>query len=332
MCLGVQVDHVDKRYGEQPVLRDVCWKVPAGAVVGLLGASGAGKTTLLRLVAGLERPDSGSVSLTDADRVFPRVNGAANMVFQNLALWPHLTARRHVELVLKRSLPAAARRGQAEVALSEARLPTTTWKLRPGQLSGGEAQRLALARALAPSPRLLLLDEPFGQLDAPLRLELLAMLREIVERRGVTVIFVSHRWSEVVELCPTVAALDDGRLVQQGGVDDLFWRPASAAVARLAGPVVKLKEKWLQQRRIAGDAGHALLPPDGEKTLLARPQQLRLCEAHDANCWRVVQRAPHGAAWSITLDSVDGEERLRLTAPQPPMAKETGVELLPPGL
>ncbi|MCA9202038.1 MAG: ATP-binding cassette domain-containing protein, partial [Planctomycetales bacterium] len=167
MAVGVQCRDVGKRFGAACVLNGVSWTARAGAVSGLVGVSAAGKTSLLRIIAGLDRADSGTVefprddaSQTEAAKAqSPRIG----MTFQNLSLWPHLTARQHVASVLR----VAARDGAVEALLAEVGLPASTFDRRPAELSGGEGQRLALARALAVKPELLLLDEPLAQLDTP---------------------------------------------------------------------------------------------------------------------------------------------------------------------
>ena len=208
MAVEVECRQLVKRFGEFEVLHELTWRVAAGSVAGLLGPSGAGKTTLLRILAGLDPPTSGSVLLKNGT---PRV-GQVGMVFQNLALWPHLNARQHVEYVLH-TLPSSKRRAEAERLLQETRLPSTAWDRRPADLSGGEGQRLALARALAPQPELLLLDEPLAHVDSALRQELLELLKLISTQHEMTMIFVTHSLPEAQQICDTISILESGRML-----------------------------------------------------------------------------------------------------------------------
>lgn len=210
-CRGVV-----KQFGPHLVLNGVDWKLEAGATAGLIGDSGAGKTTLLRIIAGLERATRGEAKLVLAAASHTNCNRPrCGMVFQSLALWPHLTARQHIECVLFK-LARRARRMRAAELLVEVRLPESAWDRHPAQLSGGEGQRLALARALAVDPHVLLLDEPLAQLDSRLRLELLGLLRDLIAARGLTTICVTHHWPEVAPICNQVMVLENGRVCHDG--------------------------------------------------------------------------------------------------------------------
>ncbi|HWB12169.1 MAG TPA: ABC transporter ATP-binding protein [Pirellulales bacterium] len=325
---SIHCHDLTKRFGQLSVLDQVCWSVAAGQTVGLLGGSGAGKTTLLRLVAGLARCTSGTLIVGASSADPPRVS----MVFQNLALWPHLTARQHLECVLFR-LPLRDRRRRAEALLSEARLPAEVWRHRPAQLSGGEAQRLALARALAVEPDVLLLDEPLAHLDPPLRSELLQVIRECVGSRGMTCVFVTHSWDEAVQFCSRIAVLDRGRLVQEGSPADLYWRPRSAAVAHWSGPVVQLRQSWLTAGCLgcAGETGHLAITAAGPDELLVRPQQLTAVGATGENRWQVVDSRPRAGGWWTTARR-DGN-MVSLSTPRCCQPGEwLGVDVGPPAL
>lgn len=298
---GVELAGIGKRFGGAAVLEQINWAIPPGTRAGLLGRSGSGKTTLLRILAGLEQPDGGSLRFPCDGRSLPRP--PVGLVFQNLALWPHLTARQHVACVANAASPG----GQVdhEALLDEVRLPREAWDRRPSELSGGEGQRVALARALASHPQLLLLDEPLAQLDAMLRMELLDKIGEIARRRSLTAVYVTHAWDEAAALCQRIAVLEQGRLLQEGTPDDLFWNPHSETVARLTGPLLKLPKSWLAEGKIAIDPSSAnwtgLLAAPAD-SLLLRPQHVRILSAAGANAWRVIDCRPAHAGWMITIE------------------------------
>jgi ABC-type sulfate/molybdate transport systems ATPase subunit len=324
MPLAICCRHVGHRYGGHEVLRDVCWNVPAGTCTALVGRSGAGKSTLLRLLAGLEPPHSGEILFDSAqrprsaaDRMGQPAMGTAGrrwprvgMVFQTLGLWPHLTARQHVACMQRG--PRGLARARVEELLREVRLPSALWDRRPAALSGGEAQRLALARALAGDPELLLLDEPLAQVDAPLRGELAELIRRIVERRELTCVYVTHHGQEALEMGSRLAVLAEGTLVQEGPAEAVYWKPVSAEAARLTGPVVELpKRLWPRAAPPGPDEGII----DGGQTWLVRPQRLDLAEAEACRAphvpaenhlapppLQVAWCRPHGCGWQVALE------------------------------
>ncbi|NLX55018.1 MAG: ABC transporter ATP-binding protein [Planctomycetaceae bacterium] len=300
MTACVSCDRLTKFYGPQAVLSDVTWAVAEGDIVGLIGPSGAGKTTLLRIIAGLERCASGRVTFPLAGSLHRPPRGWLSMVFQDHGLWPHLTAWQHVECVLPGSL-GRTRRARVEQLLSEMRLATDCWQRRPAELSGGEAQRLALARALAPEPHLLLLDEPLAQVDLPLRAELLAMIRRLSAERQLTVLYVTHSWFEALELCNQLLVLAAGRLAQAGPVTDVFACPVSAAVARLTGPVVEIPGGLIEAGRVQAPPGVQTVR-DGD-AILVRPQQVHFAAPQGPNCWKVIGVRPYGQGWRVSLQS-----------------------------
>lgn len=315
MAVGVRCQQVTKRYGAQTVLSGLDWTVDQGVVAGLVGDSGTGKTTLLRIIAGLEPCSGGRVLLAPPGAPAAARSVTIGMVFQNLGLWPHLTARRQVEFVLT-GTSRKTRRQRAEQALAETQLPRAAWERRPGQLSGGEAQRVALARALVVNPDLLLLDEPLSQLDMGRRGELLDLIRTLVRARNTTVLYVTHSWPEVLELCDRLAVLDDGRVVQEDTTAAVFQRPASAAVARLTGPVAEIPAAWREAGRI--DCPAAAPGPAEGAHWLVRPHHVRFGDPRGRNCWRVVGRQPHGSGWRVTLRAEDSPwEVLTHEQPQP---------------
>ena len=234
MTARLEIEDVERRYGDVQALRGLSLTVEPGELVAVLGASGSGKSTLLRVVAGLEPADGGRVLIDGADqtRVAPAKRGVA-MVFQSFALFPHLTVRDNIGFGLR------ARRsddvdGRVAATASALRLERLLDR-RPGELSGGERQRVALARALAGRPRVLMLDEPLSNLDAPLRVSTRAEIRRVQEASGVTTLHVTHDQAEALALGHRVAVVREGRLEQIGTPDEVWERPASVAVARFLG-------------------------------------------------------------------------------------------------
>lgn len=328
--LSIDCREVTKRFDGANVLDCASWQIGSGQVVGLLGGSGAGKTTLLRLIAGLTQCTSGEIVIGDLANCPLNNQPRIGMVFQNLALWPHLTALEHLSCVLFRQ-PARYRRARAEALLAEMRLPAAIWNHRPAQLSGGEAQRLALARALAIEPEILLLDEPLAHLDSPLRSGMLEFLCECIASRGATCILVTHCWDEAAAICERIAVLDGGRVAQDGTAAELYWRPSNEVVARWSGLCVELPQAWLQQgnisvARAAPQLG--ILPADGEKLVL-RPQQLVETASTEQNRWTVVDQRPRSGGWWTTVARERDKLSLLLDGPRAAGAA-IGVELRPP--
>jgi iron(III) transport system ATP-binding protein len=229
-----------KSLGGREVLRGLDLAVEPGETVALLGASGSGKTTLLNIIAGLDRATRGTIRL--GDRVLtgagvwvPPHRRGLGMVFQDQQLWPHMRAARHLDFVLgARKAPAAERAERIAAALRAVRLVGRDDAL-PGELSGGERQRLALARALCTRPGLLLLDEPCANLDAPLKMEILALLAELRATWNFTALYVTHDAAEAFRIAGRVAVLFDGRIVQTASPEEISRAPAAPEVARLIG-------------------------------------------------------------------------------------------------
>ena len=332
MAVRIECSDVMKRFGTVTVLDHLDWTVEAGAVVGLLGGSGAGKTTLLRVIAGLEQCTSGRVELHPSDGVRKDLAPAVGMVFQNLALWPHLTARQHLECVIRRT-PRAERRRRAEGLLAETRLPRQAWDRRPAELSGGEAQRVALARALAGEPEVLLLDEPLAQVDAVLRAELLELIDGCIRGRQTTALYVTHAWREAMKIGRRIAVLQGGRIALEGTPDQTYWDLSDAELARLTGPVTELPRRWLAQGLIACRDQAVWRPSDrgGESgVLVVRPQQLCLIEPEGRNRWTPVACEPEGTGWVVTLAGEDRRLPVSTSGPPRPVGA-VGLELRGPG-
>ncbi len=233
--MSLIVDSVTKKFGRYPALNGASFVAPQGAFVSLLGPSGSGKTTLLRILGGLEFADSGSVRFADLNWLdMPARTRNAGFVFQQYALFKHMTVAGNIAFGL-RVRPRGRRPGGAEIVrrvrdlLDLVQLPGMEDRY-PSQLSGGQRQRVALARALAIEPRMLLLDEPFGALDAKVRKELRADLRRIHDHAGVTTVFVTHDQEEAFAVADLVAVMKDGRIEQFGTPQDVRRNPRTPFV------------------------------------------------------------------------------------------------------
>ena len=237
----ISVQSVTKRFGDFTALDDVSVEIAPNALTALLGPSGSGKSTLLRTIAGLEEPDDGTIVIDGADvtRVPPQRRGIG-FVFQHYAAFKHLTVRENVAFGLRiRKRPKDEIAGTVDELLETVGL-SGYGKRYPSQLSGGQRQRMALARALAIQPKVLLLDEPFGALDAKVRADLRAWLRRLHEEVHVTTVLVTHDQEEAMEIADTIVVLNDGRIEQTGAPRDLYDAPANEFVMGFLGPVTHL--------------------------------------------------------------------------------------------
>jgi len=240
--MSISLRGVSKQFGEFAAVTDVDLDVPSGALLALLGPSGCGKTTLLRLIAGLDSPDRGQVLLDGHDATaWPIAKRKVGFVFQHYALFRHMTVFENVAFGLRikarRERPSSAAITQKVGALLELVQLSATADRFPSQLSGGQRQRVALARALAVDPELLLLDEPFGALDAQVRHELRRWLRRLHDELHVTSIFVTHDQQEAIEVADHIVVLRGGRVEQVGAPGDVYDAPASDFVHRFLGQV-----------------------------------------------------------------------------------------------
>ena len=240
--MSIDVQHVTKRFGGFTALKDVSFRVPSGELVALLGPSGSGKTTLLRIIAGLDVPDEGIILFSgeDATRRSAR-DRHIGFVFQHYALFRHMTVFENVAFGL-RVKRRAERPSTEEIRAKVHELLTLVQIERmgqryPWQLSGGQRQRVALARALAVQPKVLLLDEPFGALDAKVRQELRRWLRRLHDEIGITSVFVTHDQDEALEVADRVVILHEGRVEQDGSPEEVYEHPATPFVYRFLGNV-----------------------------------------------------------------------------------------------
>jgi len=245
--MSIVVDSVTKRFGDFVALDDVSLQVRDGSLTALLGPSGGGKSTLLRVIAGLEHPDAGRVMIAGEDATpQPPQRRNVGFVFQHYAAFKHMTVRKNVAFGLTiRKRPKDEVEARVGELLELVHLEGFADRY-PSQLSGGQRQRMALARALAVQPRVLLLDEPFGALDATVRKELRAWLRRLHDEVHVTTVFVTHDQEEAMEVAEQIVVLNDGRTEQVGSPRDLYEHPANEFVMRFVGPVTPLGERWLR--------------------------------------------------------------------------------------
>ncbi len=234
--MSILVRNISKRFGDFVALDDVSLDVESGSLTALLGPSGSGKSTLLRIIAGLETSDAGEILLAgkDATALTPQKRNVG-FVFQHYAAFKHMTVRDNIAFGLKvRKRPKAEIRERVDELLHLVQLEGFGHRY-PAQLSGGQRQRMGLARALAPEPQVLLLDEPFGALDARVRAELREWLRQLHDVVHVTTVFVTHDQAEAMEISDQIAVLNHGRLEQVGAPRQLYDEPASEFVMTFVG-------------------------------------------------------------------------------------------------
>jgi sulfate transport system ATP-binding protein len=236
--VGIVVEDVSKRFGSFQAVDNVSLEIKSGSLVALLGPSGSGKSTLLRLISGLELPDTGKIYLVGKDATYENVQERnIGFVFQHYALFKHLTVRKNIAFGLEiRKTPTAKIKARVEELLELIQL-TGFGDRYPSQLSGGQRQRVALARALAVQPKVLLLDEPFGALDAKVRKDLRAWLRRLHDEVHVTTVFVTHDQEEAMEVADEIVVMNHGKVEQVGTPADIYDNPASAFVMSFIGPV-----------------------------------------------------------------------------------------------
>jgi sulfate transport system ATP-binding protein len=294
--MRIDIQDISKRFGDFTALDDVSLEVPEGSLTALLGPSGSGKSTLLRIIAGLETPDSGAVMIAgdDVSDVRPQKRGIG-FVFQHYAAFTHMSVRENVAFGLRiRKRPRDETRARVDELLALVGL--TKWAdQRPSQLSGGQRQRMALARALAVQPKVLLLDEPFGALDATVRAELRAWLRRLHDEQGVTTVLVTHDQEEAMEVADRIAVMSAGTIEQVGAPREIYDRPATEFVMGFVGPVSRLGDK------------------------LVRPHDVMISmEPRDDSIEAMVRRVVHlGFEVRLELELRDGSEaRAQLTRAQ----------------
>ena len=249
--MAIEVRNVSKNFGDFAALQDVSLTVGDGALTALLGPSGSGKSTLLRIIAGLETPDSGAVIIGGEDvTIAPARTRGVGFVFQHYAPFKHMTVHDNVAFGLSvRKRPKDEISARVSELLGLVRLDGLAGRY-PSQLSGGQLQRMALARALAVQPQVLLLDEPFGALDAQVRAELREWLRRLHEEIHVTTIFVTHDQEEAMEVAEQIVVMNKGRIEQAGAPRDLYETPANEFVMSFVGPVNRIGDAFVRPHDI----------------------------------------------------------------------------------
>jgi sulfate transport system ATP-binding protein len=249
--MGISVRHLCKHYGTFTALDDVSVEVPDGSLTALLGPSGSGKSTLLRAIAGLEQPDRGEVVIDEQVATgLPPQRRNVGFVFQHYAAFKHMTVRDNVGFGLRiRKRPKAEIRQRVDALLQLVQLDGFAQRY-PAQLSGGQRQRMALARALAVEPRVLLLDEPFGALDARVREELREWLRRLHEEVHVTTILVTHDQEEAMEVASRIVVMNHGRIEQVGAPAELYDHPATEFVMSFIGKVNRIGDAYIRPHEV----------------------------------------------------------------------------------
>jgi len=285
--MSITAKNICKRFGKKVVLDNVTVEAPAGTLVALLGPSGSGKTTLLRIIAGLEVPDSGSVLYLqdDVTRQSARERNIG-FVFQHYALFRHMTVFENVAFGLRvRKWPDAKVRDRVAELLRLVRLDEYADRF-PHTLSGGQKQRIALVRALAPEPRVMLLDEPFGALDAKVRSELRVWLRRFHDEFHVTSLFVTHDQEEAFEVADKVVVMNEGRIEQTGTPSEVFEHPANAFVMDFLGNVNVFPVQLLDGRAMLGHVEMPLphIPTSGDEgRVFVRPHELDVTRSREGS-------------------------------------------------
>ncbi|MBU6320166.1 MAG: sulfate/molybdate ABC transporter ATP-binding protein [Alphaproteobacteria bacterium] len=320
--MKLQLESVTRRFGHRTVVDQVSLDIMSGQLVGVLGPSGSGKTTLLRLIAGLETSYEGRILFDglDASQLSLQARGVG-LVFQQYALFRHMRVFENVAFGLR------ARSGKSRLSSVEIRrrvnelihlVQLEGFEDRfPGQLSGGQKQRVALARALAVEPRLLLLDEPFGALDAMVRRDLRRWLRSVHERTGRTTIFVTHDQEEALELADRVIVMNAGRVEQDADPDRIYDDPASSFVFEFIGEASRVPVQirdglvWFRDRKLISPRVEA---PDGPAVLHLRPEHVRRVEGEGSIDVSVVAGRRIGPRRRLGLEIRGGFGRLEMDA------------------
>ena len=332
--VDVSIQNVVRTFGATPALHGVSLDIAAGELIALLGPSGSGKTTLLRILAGLDIPTSGRVLFNREDALKLTVQERnVGLVFQNYALFRHMTVARNIGFGL-RVRPRSQRPRRKEIKRRTLELLDLVQlsgleKRYPSQLSGGQRQRVAFARALAIEPRLLLLDEPFGALDAKVRRELRAWLREIHDRTGHTTVFVTHDQEEALELADRVVVMSEGKIEQIGTPDEIYDMPSSPFVFSFIGEANKLSvnindgQMWLDDHFLDLDVSDMSY---GSAQLFFRPHDVEVNNNLSGAIPVKVQGARrHGGVRRLDLEVVGRKDNIEIDLPT-----DFGVDLSEP--
>ena len=314
---AIELRNVGKRYGDVTAVRDVSFNVAARTLVTLLGPSGCGKTTLLRMIAGLEIPTSGTIRIGDADvTAVPASQRDVSMVFQSYALFPHMTVLENVCYGLKVSgMAAAAMRERADATLKTVGLTGLEDRL-PSELSGGQQQRVAVARALVLEPAVLLFVEPLSNLDARLRRHMREEIRDLQQRLGLTVVYVTHDQAEALAVSDRIIVMNRAVIAQEGAPRELYAQPVDTFVAGFMGEATRLR--CALRRHDATTGGVMLGPlavavphrglPDGDVEVALRPEAIELVPPAASPLAGVVRKAAYlGSVMEYTVETTIGE-------------------------
>jgi len=309
--MGIQISDVSKRFGDFVALEGIHLEIPNGKLTALLGPSGSGKTTLLRIIAGLETPDSGSIHFFGEDATQKQTRDRkVGFVFQHYALFKHMTIFENVAFGM-RVRPRATRpskdaiREKVERLLDMVQLKGMARRF-PSELSGGQKQRVALARALAVEPKVLLLDEPFGALDAKVRQELRRWLRYLHDELHITSVFVTHDQEEALEVADDIVILNKGKIEQSGPPEEVYDNPANPFVYGFLGNV-NLFHARLEEGGLSLPAREK---NDGDSTLFIRPHDISIIPDNidgKGIAARVVAHKVLGNRVRVTLKTQEGE-------------------------
>jgi ABC-type Fe3+/spermidine/putrescine transport system ATPase subunit len=298
MAIAIKCAGVDFKIDNSTILSGVSLNIPAGHFYGIVGPSGAGKTTLLRLLAGLDEITNGSINFYDHNnQSIIREKQTVSLLFQSLALWPHITVKQHVDLVISSS----RRQYHSDEVLIESGIPKSLWYRYPHQLSAGESQRVALARAIATQPTLLLVDEPLVNVDPPLRSQIQLLLRNIHKKFNITIVYVTHRWEEITGLCESVAVLDQGSVIQEGSVNEVYWHPVTEHCANFTGDIVNIAFDLIDSGLI--DIENKSTEKQIRFLNAVRPQQIAFIKSHGSNSWKILTLYPFSFGWCYKMQS-----------------------------
>ena len=347
---SIEFRHVTKRYGEAAAVDDISFTIAAGTLVTLLGPSGCGKTTTLRMIAGLELPTSGTITIGGADvTTTPAAERDVSMVFQSYALFPHMSVLENVRyglVVSKMPKPQADER--ARVALDTVGLKGFDQRL-PSELSGGQQQRVAVARALVLEPAVLLFDEPLSNLDARLRRQMREEIRDLQQRLSLTVVYVTHDQAEAMAVSDRIIVMNKAVIAQEGAPRELYEQPKDPFVAGFMGDANRVRGTLARRDATLGDvtlgAVTLALPhrglPDGSVDVSIRPEAIELRPDGNAAIQGTVRKASYlGGLMEYSLDTDIGELFVVSTAVERPLSAGTkvgvglaghGVVVIPPG-
>jgi sulfate/thiosulfate transport system ATP-binding protein len=325
--MSIQLGNISKTFGDFAAVRDVSLEIPSGQLVALLGPSGSGKTTLLRIIAGLERPDAGTIAFHGEDTTTRHVRERqVGFVFQHYALFRHMSVFENVAFGL-RVRPKSARPPEGEIkdrCMRLLKLVQLDWLAQsyPNQLSGGQRQRVALARALAVEPKVLLLDEPFGALDAKVRKELRRWLRRLHDEIHVTSVFVTHDQEEALEVSDQVVVMNEGRVEQVGTPTEVYDHPATPFVYSFLGDVNLFRGRLHHGGLQVGDHRlEATEAGDGEGPAVAyvRTHEIQLEQTRqgEAEIEAIVRHfRAFGSLVRVDLDPVNGGDLIEAEIPR----------------